>query len=316
MSNKILLVGTGVMAKEYVKVLVGLNVQFDTVGRSEVGVEAFNDDTGQSAFAGGLDLFIEEKGIGSYSHFIVVTSVVSLYDNVFSLVRAGATSVLVEKPCVLNQEQLDSLSTLSKDQGAEVFIAYNRRFLSSVIKAKEIVEQDGGLEMVKFDFTEWSHVIGKMEKNPLEKERWLLANSTHIIDLAFYFAGKPVEMSAYVEGGLDWHPAGQIFTGAGKTDAGVLFSYGSDWGSAGRWWVELFTKERKLILCPVEQLKEVRKGTIAENGIELDYEWDNKYKPGLYLQTKAYLEEKTKELKSLCEVRDIFSIYLHIAGYD
>lgn len=170
--------------------------------------------------------------------------------------------------------------------------------------------------MVKFDFTEWSHVIDKLEKDPMEKERWLLANSTHIIDLAFYFAGKPLEFSTYVDGSLDWHPAGKVFTGAGKSDRGVLFSYGSDWGSAGRWWVELFTIERKLRLCPVEQLKETVKGTVVETEIEIDDSLDKKYKPGLFLQVEAFLTGSKSQLLDVSGLKEVFPSYCRIAGYE
>ena len=316
MSMKVLLVGSGLMAKEYVKVLEGLNAPFDVVGRSDASAQAFTAETGHKVYTGGLEAFVRSADIGVYSHFIVATNVTSLYGNVECLLQAGAKGILVEKPCVLAEEQLNSLCSLASVKQADVFIAYNRRFFASVLKAKEIIEQDGGLEMVKFDFTEWSHIIETLEKDPLEKERWLLANSTHIIDLAFFFAGKPVELSTYVEDGLAWHLAGKIFTGAGKSETGVLFSYGSDWGSAGRWWLELFTKERKLSLCPVEQLNETLKGTVVEKAVEIDDSLDKQYKPGVFLQVEAFLGKNDSQLLDLHGLNKVFSCYCRIAGYE
>lgn len=315
MSNKVLVVGSGLMAKEYVKVLDDLGVDFNVVGRGAESAESFYRETGVAVVTGGIDSFIEVKSVTSYSHFIIATNVTQLFGNVVSLLKAGAKNILVEKPCVLEKHQLTKLQELAEKAKSNVYIAYNRRFFSSVIKARQIVEEDGGLEMVKFDFTEWSHVIESLEKDPLEKERWLLANSTHIIDLAFFFSGTPKELKTVVYGSLDWHPSGQIFAGAGVSEKGVVLSYGSDWGSAGRWWMELFTQKRKLKLCPIESVVETRKGTVSESVVEFDDALDKKYKPGLFLQTERFLSGRDGGLKSLEQLSRDFAFYCQIAGY-
>ncbi|MGQ7818398.1 Gfo/Idh/MocA family oxidoreductase [Metapseudomonas furukawaii] len=315
MNANVLVVGTGPMAREHIKVLQSMAIPFTVVGRSQRGVEVFEHETGIPAVPGGIDAYLESSGAHEFSHCIVATSVTELYRNVLSLLRAGARKILVEKPCVLDARELNTLLTESSTRTAEVYIAYNRRFFSSVLKAKEIIEEDGGLDMVKFDFTEWAHVIEKLEKQPLEKERWLLANSTHVIDLAFHFAGVPKSLSAYRSGALDWHPSAKIFSGAGVSQAGVLFSYGSDWGSAGRWWLELFTPLRKLRLCPMEKLFETRKGTVVEQEVLCDAELDADFKPGLYLQTEKFLSGDKNGLCELQELNEKFKYFCEIAGY-
>ncbi|WP_313055166.1 Gfo/Idh/MocA family oxidoreductase [Pseudomonas lopnurensis] len=315
MSKNVLVVGSGAMAKEYIKVLQALNTPVTVVGRSATGVENFKRDTGIAALTGGLEANIGTLDIASFTHCIVATNVTQLHGNVRSLLLAGAKKILVEKPFVLDQESLDDAHRLAKERSADVFIAYNRRFFSSVIKAREIIEADGGLEMVKFDFTEWAHVIEGLEKDPYEKARWLLANSTHVIDLAFHFAGTPKGLTAYRGGALSWHPSAKVFSGAGISQKDVLFSYGSDWGSAGRWWLELFTPLRKLRLCPMEKLLETRKGTVAEQEIALDDEMEKDFKPGLYRQTELFLSGNAGELCTLSELQERFPYFCDIAGY-
>lgn len=316
MNNRVLVVGSGNMAIEYVKVLRDLNIEFDVVGRSEAGAARFLDQTGVAAVPGGIDRFIDTNGLAAYSHCIVATNVCQLYGNTMALLNAGATSLLVEKPCVLDEQELESLNERVQSKAANVFIAYNRRFFSSVVRAKEIIAEDGGLNLVKFDFTEWAHVIGGLDKDPREKQRWLLANSTHIIDLAFHFSGVPTELSTYTSGSLDWHPASQTFSGAGRSETGTIISYGSDWGSASRWWLELFTPKRKLRLCPVETLTETLKGTVKEAPVELSNELDLEYKPGLYSQLRAFLEGDDTCLASSEDLAKSFPWYLKIAGYN
>lgn len=116
MSTKVLLVGSGLMAKEYVKVLHGMNIEFDVVGRSETGVRAFKKDTGITAHSGGLESFIQATDSECYSHFIVATNVTSLFGNVKCLLQAGAKNILVEKPCALNQSQMDDLTKIAENK--------------------------------------------------------------------------------------------------------------------------------------------------------------------------------------------------------
>lgn len=315
MRNNVLVVGSGAMAKEYIKVLRALETPVTVVGRSVSGAQAFEQETGLAVLTGGLEANIANLDIACFTHCIVTTNVTQLYGNVCSLLHAGAKKILVEKPFVLDKKQLDSACRLAEEKSADVFIAYNRRFFSSVIKAREIIAADGGLDMVKFDFTEWGHIIEGLDKEPHEKARWLLANSTHVIDLAFYFAGVPKALTAYRMGELDWHPSAKVFTGAGIGQKNVLFSYGSDWGSAGRWWLELFTPLRKLRLSPMEKLLETRKGTIIEQEVMLDDEVEKAFKPGLYRQTDHFLSGKSDDLCALGELQESFKYFCEIAGY-
>ena len=90
MSMNVLVVGSGAMAKEYIKVLKALNTPVTVVGRSATGVENFKRDTGIAALSGGLEANIGTLDIASFTHCIVTTNVTQLYGNVRSLLFAGA----------------------------------------------------------------------------------------------------------------------------------------------------------------------------------------------------------------------------------
>ena len=75
------------------------------------------------------------------------------------------------------------------------------------------------------------------------KKAWFLQNSTHVIDLAFLWPAGP-KIYALKAGKLKWHPSGAIYAGAGITDKRALFSYHANWNSAGRWSVEVMTKNQ------------------------------------------------------------------------
>ncbi len=138
-----------------------------------------------------------------------------------------------------------------------------------------------------------------MPKEEGVKEQWLLHNSTHVMDLAFYLGGRPKEISCYTAGSLNWHPSGSIYSGAGITENGALFSYQANWESPGRWGVEVLTKKHRLILRPLERLHIQNIGSVAVEEVSLEDELDKKFKPGLYLQVQAFVEGKTSNLPDI-----------------
>ena len=84
----------------------------------------------------------------------------------------------------------------------------------------------------------------------------------------------------------------------------------------GRWSVELLTSKSRLILRPMESLQLQRHSSIEIRTYTLDDQLDKNYKPGLYLQVKAFLEGNTTNLCHLNDHLNMVDIYYRIAGYD
>lgn len=188
--------------------------------------------------------------------------------------------LLIEKPAALYQQELQELYEKSIETKAKVYIAYNRRFFSSVMEESKIIKADGGITSLHFEFTEWADRIKELSKPKEVLNRWLLANSTHVIDLVFFLIGRPSNLETYVGGNEEWHPDGSIFVGMGKSEKNIPFSYHSNWSSVGRWGIEVLTEKRKLILRPMEKLKHVIKNIVVEQEIEIDDSVDMEYKTG------------------------------------
>ena len=224
---------------------------------------------------------------------------------------------MLEKPGALHLAQLEALYAASQAHGAQVWIAYNRRFYASVEKLCERVIADGGITSAVFEFTEWSHKIRPLQKSPGVKERWLLANSSHVLDLAFVLIGLPAErqLHAWHGGTLDWHPAGSRFHGAGISELDIPFSYQADWEAPGRWGVEILTRRYRYVLQPLETLQVIPLGSVDLESVALDNGLDQRFKPGLYLQCQAFLSDQSQKLCSLSEQLKAFPVFARIAGY-
>lgn len=310
------LIGAGPMALDYAKVLASMQVEFLCITRSEKSADNFSQHFQQRVISGGLDEYIKAfQPADKPEHAIVATNIECLADNVTSLIQLGVKSILVEKPAGIEQEKISLLEQLSRDHNVSLYLGYNRRFYESVTLAKQLIEQDGGARCINYEITEWSHEIDKETYGDGVKENWFLANTSHVVDLAFALTGKPNQLSCYTSGNTSWHSRSAIFSGAGVTENGVLFNYHGNWNAPGRWSLEILTDKRRFIFRPLEQLHVQQIGSVAIERIDFEYQYDDKFKPGLYQQTKAFLEGDEVELCSIFEHIENVKFYCQMANY-
>lgn len=317
-SSTLWLIGSGPMAQAYAAVLQSQDVDFRVIGRGTDSAEVFQQTTGVPVVCGGLDAALAELPVPEQA--IVAVGVEQLALVAQLLIDAGCRRLLLEKPGALHLSELEALHAVAQDHGASVWIAYNRRFYSSVEKLHQLVAKDGGIISAAFEFTEWSHRLRELQKPPSVKEHWLLANSTHVIDLAFYLIGLPAEgqWQGWNGGSLDWHPAAARFHGAGVSERGIPFSYQADWEAPGRWGVELLTRHNRYLLRPMEALQAIPLGSVEAHPIELNDALDHQFKPGLFGQCEAFFNVHPSQMDRLCSLGHqlkAFPIYSRIAGY-
>ncbi len=308
-SKNVVLFGAGPMAIAYTKVLKQLNANFSVIGRSEEGTKKFQEQTGITATPNGVPGWLE-RGNTKADYGIIAVSFECLANTAIELMDAGIRKLLLEKPAGLTAQEIKSICEKAKETGTHIFVGYNRRFYSSVLKAQEMIKEDGGVESFNFEFTEWSDHIKNHIKNSYVLENWFLANSSHIVDLAFYLGGEPKKFNAYAGGGNDWHPTATIFSGAGVTHSGALFSYQANWDAPGRWSVEILTRKHRYIFRPLEKLRVQKLNSIHTEDIDIDNQLDVDFKPGICRQTKAFLIEDTNPA-----LLDIHEHYENVTAY-
>ena len=308
------LIGAGTMAQDYAKVLQNLGQDFEVIGRGAVSAEKFELATGHLVRQGGLSSALATSGAPEQT--IVAVGVEGLAKQATELIEAGTRRVLLEKPGGLNTMEIRALQETAAKHQAAVLIAYNRRFYASTSLAMKLIAEDGGATSCTFEFTEWSHVIAPLIKAPGVKEAWFLANSTHVVDLAFHLCGFPKAWQAWRGGSLDWHPSAARFCGSGITQQGVFFSYHADWEAPGRWGVEVLTRKRRFVFRPMEQLQVIPLGSVNMEIVEIHDQLDKAFKPGLYEQTKAFLARDDRLFCTIGEQLRHCAIYDEMAGYN
>jgi predicted dehydrogenase len=315
-SQKLLLLGAGQMALDYFKVLKEFSqIELTVVGRSQESAENFERTTGCKIQTGGIDAFIKNNQ-DCFDFAINAVGVSDLAETTIKLIESKRVkNILIEKPGGIDKGELEKVLQFSEETKTPVYIAYNRRFYSSVIVAKKIIEEDGGVSSFNFEFTEWSHIIEKELKKNEIMEKWVLGNSSHVIDLAFYLGGLPKEISCYTSGKLLWHTNASIFVGAGKSLSGALFSYQANWVAPGRWSVEILTTQHRLIFRPMEKLQIQKIGSVDLNYIDIDDALDKSFKPGLFKQVESFIKNETSNLCTLREQLSNIDIYYKMANY-
>ncbi|MEE4016075.1 Gfo/Idh/MocA family oxidoreductase [Roseibium sp. FZY0029] len=310
--SPILLVGAGLMAQAYAKVLLAQNLSIVVLGRGEVSARAFEAACGVPVFTGELDTLLQKYQTVPHTA-IVAVSAQNLYQVSRQLLSAGCNRLLVEKPAGLTLDEVCHLSDECAQTHAEMYVAYNRRFYASTAAARAGIIADGGPLSVKFDFTEASRRIEVLSKPAAEFESWFFGNSTHVIDLAFFLGGTPSELLGKRLGQLSWHSEGAVFTGHGKTVNNALISYHANWLAPGRWGVEIMTRERRYVLQPMEQLFIQEHTSFSLTQADIDDSLDKQFKPGLYKQVEAFLNnENDDRLLSIEEHAKLFRSYQSI----
>lgn len=308
----IYLVGTGAMAVEYVKVLQALKKQFIVIGRGESSAGNFFQKTQINPFIGGLAKYLSENSIDKSSEFIIATGTESLMETLKMILTFDIKSVLIEKPAAISIAELLENENYLQPFANKIYVAYNRRFYASVIEVQRLLDQDGGLQSMHFEFTEWAHKIETIEKPAGVKENWFFANSTHVVDLAFYLAGNPKDWNAYSSNGqIKWHTKSN-YVGAGVTDNAVLFSYISNWESAGRWGIELLTSKRRIYLKPLEDISIQLKGSLEIQKHLFDSSVDINFKPGLFFQVSDFLSSRKHLISLTSHIENTKNIYAKI----
>jgi len=315
MNKSCWLIGAGYMAEEYIKVLEALKIDVKVITRGEKRAAVLASKYNVDISWGNLNSLLSEKSnLPDYA--IVAVSIDELCGVVLNLIDAGIKYILVEKPVGLTQIEIDRVASFSKKKKVEIYVAYNRRFYSSVNFLKKAVDEDGGITSINFEFTEWVHTIDTNKFPPPVLNKFLIANSTHVIDTVFFLAGRPKVLSSFISGdGVEWHKTGSVFVGSGITENDILFSYSSNWEAPGRWGIEVCTNKRKYYLRPMERLSVQEKGSVQIKEYEEDYSIDEKFKPGLINMVNAFFNKNSESLCTINEHQLNFQFYDRIAGY-
>jgi len=228
-----LIIGTGIIAEEYIKCLIEFNYNFEIVGNSDKKSNYILNKYNKICYTGGIEEFNFDK---KYENIIIATPVVLLFNHLKICIKEckDLKNIFVEKPGCLYTYQIKEIINIKKN--INIFVAYNRRFYSSVIKGKEIINNDP-IKELKLTIDEYNmKEIAKLYTSELMKNYFTIM-TTHVVDMAFFLIGIPntfnvLNIDGYGE--LEYHTRGCFFNGNGITKNNVKFEYNGDWSKSGK----------------------------------------------------------------------------------
>lgn len=311
----ILIIGTGMIAEEYIKILQYMGKKIEIVGNTTSKSKYISNKYSVICYDGGIENF---KFVKNYNEVIIATPEILLFDHLKIILNncKSIKKIFVEKPCCLYDNELKEVIDIKNklNNNCKIFIAYNRRFYSSLEACNKIIVKDQivNAELEIYEYNMKSHVT-KFSNEILNT--WFNNMTSHVVDMFFNIIGKPKELDTehHGIGTLDWHPKCSIFSGNGTTDKNIQFKYYGDWNKNGKWKIKLFLNSGKILeFQPLEDLKIIdNTNTSIINREEIDI----KYKPGFYRQTETFLsnEENLKTIEE--QYYDYINVYNKISNY-
>jgi predicted dehydrogenase len=288
-NKSILIIGAGYITNQYAYALSEMGIKDVTIisNTQETSFKICNQYGFKSLFGGYKNTLPD---LPKMDLVIVTTPVSILLPAAKCALENGQTNILIEKPGSLYFKDLLFLS--KKFPNSNIRIAYNRLQYPNFHLLKKLSSTDGGITSCTFTFTEWLNRIDFTKYPTSILERWGIANSLHVISMAFELIGLPKNLTSYQFGSLDWHPAGSIFVGSGISKKNIPFSYHADWNSSGRWGIEIMTKNNAYRLMPLEELYMCKKGSTSWENISFKNSFPD-IKFGIAEQIILMLENKS-----------------------
>lgn len=307
--TRLLLIGAGFIAQEYIKALHTLGLRRITIlSRGEARVRALVERYGVEAYGGGEAEL--SRMLPDADAVIVGASIEVLPTYAEALAAANHPRVLMEKPLFLSTDALDAF--MARHPAWDCAIALNRLFYPSVHMLRAKLEEER-LRSAQFTFTEWVHRINPQDYTPHALARWGMSNCIHVISTVFALIGLPASLHAEQRGAGDiaWHPSGSIYAGSGMSANGIPFSYHADWNSAGRWSISLYTDKGAYSLYPMEGLAFTPRGSVQPAPVMPV--WEGEVKCGFEPMLRAFLTGG--DMLRLTELRPHLAAVEQMFGY-
>lgn len=305
-------VGYGAMGRQYVRALQALGVsRLRVCSRSAGRLAPLGAIAGIETVAGGVERLACRPQAGELA--VVATPIQLTVAAADRLAALGFRRLLLEKPVALSAADIEQLAERLEGHDAEAYCAYNRVAYPSAHEVRARAEGEGGVTSCRYAFTEMIKPDWPQRFSHEELARWGISNSIHVISMAHGLIGWPASWSGHRAGSLAWHPTGSVFVGSGVSGKGLPFAYHADWGSPGRWSVEVATAHSVYRLCPLERL--FRKGPATGEWEELPVDAAvPEAKAGLVEQVAAMLSPAVQRLVPRVTLREAAALTRYAEG--
>ena len=293
---KIAIIGAGYMAEEYLKVLLAKKIPCEaifsrTVSKSKILKKKYNIKKIYTSLNG-------LKNDNEINSLIIAVNAEST-QNLINNLDIHKYRVLCEKPVGINFEETKKI--ISKIKNKYFYVALNRRFYSSNLKAYNLVNMNRSKRLISIRDQELQN-----SKSNLYNKNLMYWNSVHLIDyINIYARGKLLKiqrLKRFKDNKFSENLTRLIFSSKDE----VL--YHCNWNSPGPWSVNIIQKNHRIEMKPLENL--VQEKLIKNKRIITYYnksKIDCILKPGLSLQVSEFLKMLNNKKHKLVNLNDYFN---------
>ncbi|MBI4423393.1 MAG: Gfo/Idh/MocA family oxidoreductase [Elusimicrobia bacterium] len=191
-------------------------------------------------------------------------------------------TALLEKPPGIDLAAARKLQAAASASARRVFVALNRRTMSSTLAVRVALQSEPGPRFIKVQDQEDPARALAAGQPPEVVANWMFANSIHVIDYFAQFArGRVLE----VRNVIPWEAADpKVVVSKITFDSGDIGLYEGIWRGPGPWAVSVTTPGRRWELRPLEQA--VAQGLGHKPEPLPSHPWDAQFKPGYRLQAE------------------------------
>ena len=292
---KIAIIGAGYMAEEYLKVLVNKKVYCEgifsrTISKSRILKNKFKI---KKLYKSLNDL----KNDRQIDALIIAVNAEST-NYILNNLEIPKYKILCEKPVGINYEQTKKI--VSKIKNKHFYVALNRRFYSSNLKAGYLISKNKGKRLISIRDQELQN-----SKSKLYNKNLMYWNSVHLIDYINIYArgklDKVEKIKKFKDNKFSENLTRLIFSSKDE----VL--YHCNWNSPGSWSVNVIQKDHSIEMKPLENL--VQEKIIKGKRVRIIHDKekiDLKFKPGLYRQISNFLNMLSNKKHKLVNLNDYF----------
>ena len=294
---KFAILGAGYMAEEYLKVLAKRNIFCETIySRTLSKCQKLKKKYKIKKISKNLNEFKANKGIRGIIIAVNDISTLSLLEKL----DLSKYKILCEKPVGIDFNQTKKILTILKKNKKNFYVALNRRFYGSTIKAKNIVNKFKGKRLISIRDQQMQNT-----GSSILNKRVMYCNSVHLIDYIKIFArGRLKKITRFKQ--LKNNKFSETISKlVFSSDDEVL--YHCNWNSPGIWSVNIIQKNNRCELNPLENLMEEK---LSNNGRRRIHHKKNSiddiFKPGLFLQVNEFLKMLSGKKHKLVSIKEYF----------
>lgn len=201
-------------------------------------------------------------------------------------------TVLMEKPPGLNLHDALEIKSAAAFQKRKVFVALNRRFLSSTQAAARDLATNVGTRFIQVQDQQDITALGVYNYPPVVVQNWMYANSIHLVDYLRFFGRGDVRRVRTVLPWVQAHPG--VVAAVVDFTSGDIGLYTALWNGPGPWTVTVSTATRRWEMRPLEQAQFQNRNVRELEPVEIS-EFDKAFKPGFRLQAEEVLRSIRNE---------------------